>query len=69
MAQERVRIVFADELPGCPDCDEPWCPVHEMHYAECACVGPMNAEDLGYTLEEIDGVLWGVRQRRARSRA
>ena len=59
---ERVKIVFAGDLELCEDCQEElWCPIHEMHYADCDCVGPSNAEELGYTLKEIDGVLYGFR--------
>lgn len=55
-----VRIVFASDLPKC-DCGEPWCPVHFEHFADCACVGPTNAEDDGYELAEKDGTLYGVK--------
>lgn len=58
---ERVRIVFASELPACECCGEPFCPVHLEHYAECACVGPHNADELGYQLIEDDGILYGER--------
>ena len=59
----RIRIVFADDLPDCECCDDKWCNAHQMHYAECACVGPSNAEELGYKLvEDKDGVLWGELQ-------
>lgn len=30
---ERVRIVFAHELPECECCGEPWCPVHLEHWS------------------------------------
>jgi hypothetical protein len=59
---ERVRVVFAHELPGCDCCGEPWCPIHAEHYAECGCIGPSNAEDEGYELEEdVEGVLWAIK--------
>jgi hypothetical protein len=61
-AVERVRVVFAGELPECDCCGEPWCAIHARHYAECSCVGPSNAEDEGYKLEEdADGALWAVK--------
>lgn len=60
-AMERTRIVFAHELPDCKCCNEPWCPVHMEHYADCGCVGPCNAEDDGWELEERDGILYGIR--------
>lgn len=55
-----VPIVCASELPPCECCGEPWCPIHEKHYADCACIGPHNAEDLGYTLVETDGKLYAA---------
>lgn len=32
------------------------------HYAECNCVGPDNAADEGWEIEDVDGTLYGVRQ-------
>ena len=32
--------------------EEPWCAKHAQHYADCPCVGPDNAEELGYRLIE-----------------
>jgi hypothetical protein len=58
---ERIRIVFANELPECDCCGEPFCPAHGQHYADCECVGPSNAEDEGWELEERDGILYGIR--------
>ena len=60
----RIRIVCADELPPCPDCGEPWCPIHQEHYADCKCIGPSNADDEGYDVIEENGVLYGVRRKR-----
>jgi hypothetical protein len=58
----RVPIIFAVDLPICEDCGEPWCHTHEKHYADCGCIGPGNAEDEGYKIEEDkDGKLWGVK--------
>ena len=58
---ERTRIIFAHELPECECCGEPWCSVHMEHYGDCGCVGPSNAEDDGWELEERDGILYGIR--------
>jgi len=58
---ERIRIVSAWELPECDCCGEPWCTVHVEYYADCECVGPSNAEDEGWELEERDGFLYGIR--------
>jgi len=55
-------IVFAHELPLCPDCGEHWCPKHKAHYADCACLGPHNAEEEGFTLVEIDGKLFAQKE-------
>ena len=58
---ERVRVVFADELEPCAGCGEPWCEIHDEHYADCDCLGPSNAEDDGWDLEEIGGIIYAVR--------
>ena len=58
---ERVKIVFADELPKCLGCDEPYCDIHEQHYGDCPCMGPNTAEDHGWILVEREGVLWAER--------
>jgi hypothetical protein len=58
---ERIRIVFDGELPDCKCCGKPWCGICMEHYADCECVGPSNAEDDGWELEDRDGVLYGVR--------
>ena len=58
---ERIRIVFADDLPLCDCCQEPWCEAHLEHYSDCDCVGPSNAEELGYFLIEENGILWGIK--------
>lgn len=59
--QKRVLIVCASDLPDCNCCGEKWCPKHGKHYAECACIGPHNAEDYGLDVVEIEGKLFGVR--------
>jgi hypothetical protein len=53
----RKPIVFAADLPDCPDCGEKWCPEHKKHYSECACIGPHSAEDEGYQVVEFKGQL------------
>lgn len=58
---ERIRILFASECGPCPDCGEPYCDRCMMHYADCNCVGPDQAEEMGYSLEHINGTLYGVR--------
>ena len=48
-------VVFASDLPKCECCDEPWCPTCSAHYHECNCLGPSEAEDLGYELFDLFG--------------
>jgi len=53
------RVVCAAELPPCPDCEEePWCPKHKKHFADCTCIGPTE-DDVEY--RERKGVLEGRR--------
>lgn len=52
------RVVYASEMRPCTDCGEPFCDVCEAHYADCACVGPDQASDLGYDLAIYDGKLY-----------
>jgi hypothetical protein len=50
-------VVFAGELPLCEACEEePYCPIHDMHYADCTCIGPTQD---GVDYKEVDGVLYG----------
>ena len=49
------RVVFASNLDSCDMCGEPWCHVHNKHYAECDCIGPTQD---GYEYEEINGILY-----------
>jgi hypothetical protein len=37
-------VVFADDLPVCLDCGEPYYTKHNMHYADCPCIGPTEDE-------------------------
>jgi hypothetical protein len=55
-----IPIIHADELPKCEDCGEPWCPTHKKHYADCDCIGPSNAEELGYTIVRRKGRLFAM---------
>ena len=62
-ALQRLPIVCAGDLPLCKCCgEEPWCPKHKQHYADCPCIGPHNAEELGYRVVEIRGKLWAEPQ-------
>lgn len=58
---DRVRIIFACDLPQCDDCEETWCPLHAMHFADCPCVGPDDAEERGFRLVEEGGALYGIK--------
>lgn len=58
----KVPIIFADDLPDCECCEDKWCPLHGMHYADCPCLGPHNAEDEGFKVVEIKGEFFGVKE-------
>jgi DNA (cytosine-5)-methyltransferase 1 len=47
-----VRDVAATgwELAFCDCCDEPWCERHDAHYSDCACIGPVEIEELSIDL-------------------
>lgn len=49
-----VPVIYADQLPGCELCGEPWCDKCKKHYADCDCPGP-HSED--FEFKEVDGVL------------
>jgi len=53
------QIVYAMDCICCPDCNEPFCEKHELHYFECDCIGP--TED-GVTQKIIDGYEFGIRE-------
>ena len=56
---EWQKVVFANELSLCDYCSEElWCPIHNTHYDECECIGPME-DDVEY--QEIDGTLYARR--------
>lgn len=59
---ERIRLVCAADCSPCTDCGEPFCVVCQKHYADCACVGPGNADELGYDVIEENGRLYGVKK-------
>lgn len=46
LPSEALRPVrFLDDYVPCPCCeDEPYCPEHEMHAADCPCLGPTEDE-------------------------
>jgi hypothetical protein len=58
------KIRFAADCKACPDCEEPWCDIHQQHYFECPCVGPDDAEERGYEITEINGTLYFRQPRR-----
>jgi len=49
-------VVFADDALECECCDEPYCPEHETHYADCFCIGPTQD---GIEYIEKNGRLFG----------
>ena len=59
---KRIKIICADDCEPCPDCGEPFCVVCTQRYADCQCVGPGNADDLGYDVIEENGKLYGIKR-------
>jgi hypothetical protein len=53
------QIRFADDCIPCPDCGEPYCTIHNEHYADCECIGPTE-DDVIY--KRIDGYLFGAKK-------
>jgi hypothetical protein len=53
------KVVFASELPECPDCGEPYCKKHKQHYGDCECIGPTE-DDVEYK-ESKNGELYARR--------
>lgn len=49
------KVRFANEMPRCNFCGEPWCREHIEHYSDCDCVGPMTE---GVRFFEYDGVMY-----------
>lgn len=47
--------MFASDLPLCSMCEEPFCPSHNKHYADCDCIGPTQD---GYEYQEVNGILY-----------
>lgn len=60
--QELLPIIFADDLPECLHCGEPWCPKHKQHYYDCECLGLDEAVELGLEIVEIDGRLFASKR-------
>ena len=53
------RVLFADECVECDGCGEPFCPDCEEHYADCSCIGPAQADELGIDYSQRDnGEFW-----------
>jgi hypothetical protein len=50
------KVVYAEELPDCEGCGDKWCPYHNMHYADCECIGP--TQDNVMYKKDSDGVLY-----------
>lgn len=51
-------VKFAMDLPLCPCCEEErYCDEHEMHYADCDCIGPTQD---GIAYKVINGFLFGI---------
>jgi hypothetical protein len=52
------RVMSSAEMIECEDCEEPFCPEHQMHYADCDCIGPTES-DVEY--KSSDGILFATR--------
>lgn len=39
------RVIYAGDCIECPDCGEPYCTKHGLHYADCPCIGPTEDEE------------------------
>ena len=52
------EVVYAEDLPLCPDCLDPWCPKCKLHYCDCHCIGPTE-DNVDYI--EWQGKLYGRR--------
>ena len=52
-----VPVIFADDCEPCSMCGEPYCQIHNKHYADCDCIGPSNIEEYG-TPVVIDNILY-----------
>lgn len=48
----------ASDMDECDCCGEPFCPLHQEHYADCPCIGPTE-DDVTYKANS--GVLFGTR--------
>lgn len=59
MSEELIPIVFAGDLPKCTQCGEPFCEKHNLHYADCPCLGPSEAEEKGFEVIIINNKLYG----------
>lgn len=46
------EVVYAGQLHPCECCGEPWCELHQEHYADCKCFGPTQ-DNLHYV--KIEG--------------
>jgi len=45
-------------MEDCEDCGEPYCVLHDKHYADCECLGPTEDDA---TYKAIHGVMFGTR--------
>jgi len=60
--KEYQLVKYALLLPHCECCEEPWCPEHEEHFADCDCIGPTQ-DDVTY--KTISGYLFGTKKENA----
>jgi len=63
--KEFSNVVFADDLPLCELCEEPFCVEHGLHYQDCECIGPTQD---GFVYREKNGVLFAQEERKNTSK-
>lgn len=49
---EKKRVKYAHDCRPCSACGDPWCDDCNTHYADCNCIGPHEAEEMGLIDEE-----------------
>ena len=55
-----IPVVYAHDMVPCGCCAEPFCLKHDMHYWECDCLGPAEAQDYGMEIVVVDDVEYAL---------
>jgi len=48
------HVVYAVDTYTCTTCGEPWCSIHQDHYADCPCIGP-DEDSVQYCEHHVPG--------------